>query len=113
MNTETLRVAAVQLQSQDDVAQNLEECRKLVNAASRDGARLIVLPENFGYFGDNDGKQAVAERIADPGGPIQLALSDMARGAEIYLVAGGYPEASAEATRPFNTALVFGPDGGL
>jgi len=29
------------------------------------------------------------------------------------LVAGGFPEASAELTRPFNTALVFGPTGAL
>jgi predicted amidohydrolase len=113
MNTETLRVAAVQLQSQDDVAQNLDECRKLVGAAQRDGAKLVVLPENFGYFGDNDGRRAVAEKIADEAAPIRAALSDMARTAEVYLVAGGYPEASAEPTRPFNTALVFGPDGAL
>jgi predicted amidohydrolase len=113
MNTETLRVAAVQLQSQDDVAQNLDECRRWVSAARRDGAKLVVLPENFGYFGDQDGKQAIAERIADPSGPIRAALSDMARVAEVYLVAGGYPEASEEITRPFNTALVFGPDGAL
>ncbi len=113
MNTETLRVAAVQLQSQDDVGQNLDECRKLVSAAREDHAKLVVLPENFSYFGDNDGKQAIAEGSADPSAPIRAALSDMARASEVYLVAGGYPEASSDRTRPFNTALVFGPDGAL
>src|SRR5450631_4015054 len=104
MNTETLRVAAVQLQSQDDVVQNLDECRRWVTAARRDGAQLVVLPENFGYFGDHGTKQAIAERLADPNGPTQAALADMARAAEVYLVAGGYPEASSDVTRPFNTA---------
>jgi predicted amidohydrolase len=113
MDTETLRVAAVQLQSQDDVRQNLDECRRLVAAARREGAKLVVLPENFAYFGAEDGKRASAERLADPAGPIQAALSEMARGSELFLVAGGFPEVSAEAARPFNSALVFGPTGAL
>jgi predicted amidohydrolase len=37
----------------------------------------------------------------------------MARQAGVYLVAGGFPEASGDFTRPFNTALAFGPDGVL
>jgi predicted amidohydrolase len=111
MGTETLRVAAVQLQSQAEVANNLDECRRLVKAARGDGAKLVVLPENFAYFGCEQNKRAVAERFADPNGPIQSALSEMARSAEVFLVAGGFPEASADAARPYNTALVFGPDG--
>ncbi|MET0794086.1 MAG: carbon-nitrogen hydrolase family protein [Polyangiaceae bacterium] len=113
MEAETLRVAAVQLQSQDDVAQNLAECARLVAAARRDGAKLVVLPENFAYFGPDETKRSVAERLADPAGKIQGALSEMARSSELHLVAGGFPEASADPARPFNTALVFGPDGKL
>lgn len=111
MESETLRVAAVQLQSQDDVAQNLAECQRLVALAQSDGAQLVVLPENFAYFGADEGKRKLAESLSDPSGPIQRALSEMARGAGAFLVAGGFPEASADFSRPFNTALVFGPDG--
>ncbi len=111
MEPETLRVAAVQLQSQDDVAQNLSECARLVALASRDGAKLVVLPENFAYFGADETKRAVAETLADPPGKIQTALADMARSAEVFLVAGGFPEASGQPTRPYNTALVYGPNG--
>jgi predicted amidohydrolase len=113
MDTETLRVAAVQLQSQDDVTQNLDECRRLISAACRDGAKLVVLPENFAYFGAEAGKRSFAECLESPNGPIQTALSEMARSAQVFLVAGGFPEASADVTRPFNSALVFGPDGTL
>jgi predicted amidohydrolase len=113
MELETLRVAAVQLQSQDNVEQNLDECRRLVSAARRDGAKLVVLPENFAYFGADETKHASAERIGDPRGKIQSALSEMARGAEAFLVAGGFPEASEDRARPFNTALAYGPDGAL
>jgi deaminated glutathione amidase len=113
MEPETLRVAAVQLQSQDNVAQNLEECRRLVSAACREGAKLVVLPENFAYFGADETKHALAERLADPDGEIQTALAEVAKSAQVFLVAGGFPEASGDPARPFNTALVYGPDGQL
>jgi predicted amidohydrolase len=113
MEAETVRVAAVQLESQDDLAQNLDECRRLVAAAAREGAQLVVLPENFAYFGAESGKQALAERLGDDARPIQRALAEMARDAKAFLVAGGFPEASADVSRPFNSALVFGPDGRL
>ena len=113
MEPETLRVAAVQLQSQDDVAENLAECARLVTLARRDGAKLVVLPENFAYFGPDETKRDVAERLADPAGKIQNALAEMARSAEVYLVAGGFPEASQDHARPYNSALAFGPDGKL
>jgi deaminated glutathione amidase len=113
MELETLRVAAVQLQSQDNVAQNLDECRRLVSAARRDGAQLVVLPENFAYFGADEGKYTSAERLGDSQGKIQVALAEMAQSSEAFLVAGGFPEASGNAARPFNTALVYGPDGQL
>src|SRR6478609_5678293 len=113
MEPETLRVAAVQLQSQDDVEQNLEVCRRLVESARRHGAELVLLPENFCYFGDTAGKQSCAERMSDPAGKIQRALAELARGAEVFLVAGGFPEAASDPQRPFNTALVYGPDGRL
>ncbi|MEI9949546.1 MAG: carbon-nitrogen hydrolase family protein [Pseudomonadota bacterium] len=113
MESETLRVAAVQLQSHDDVAQNLAECARLVESASSEGAKLVLLPENFAYFGADESKRKLAERLSDPSGFIQGALSVMAREAGVFLVAGGFPEASDDFTRPFNTALVFGPDGVL
>jgi deaminated glutathione amidase len=113
MEPETLRVAAVQLQSQDDVNENLEVCRRLVDSARREGAKLVVLPENFAYFGADVGKQSSVERLSDPDGKIQRTLSELARNAEVFLVAGGFAEASSDPLRPFNTALVYGPDGRL
>jgi len=113
MESETLRVAAIQLQSQDDVAHNLAECARLVAAASSEGAKVVVLPENFAYFGADEAKRTAAEPLGDTSAPIQRALAEMASRADVFLVAGGFPEASAEFTRPYNTALVFGPDGKL
>lgn len=113
MEPETLRVSAIQLQSQDDVAQNLEECARLVALARKDGSKLVVLPENFAYFGADESKRNVAEPLRSGQGKIQSSLAEMARSAEVFLVAGGFPEASSEPARPYNTALVFGPNGQL
>ena len=105
-----LSVAAVQLSSQADVAQNLERARALVKRAAGRGAELVLLPENFAFFGAEVDKRALAESLAD--GAISRALSDMARESSVFVVGGGFPEHSGDAERPHNTALVVGPDGG-
>jgi predicted amidohydrolase len=104
-----LSVAAVQLNSQADVAQNLASARELVRRAAQRGAALVVLPENFAFFGPETEKRGVAEPLS--GGKVVSALSEMARESQVYLVGGGFPEQSSDPERPHNTALVLGPDG--
>jgi predicted amidohydrolase len=113
MATDALRVAAVQLGSQGDVAANLAECRKRVADAASRGAKLVLLPENFAYMGPEEGKGAIAERLGEPHGPIGAALADMARTGKITIVAGGLPERSDDSARPYNTCAVFAPTGDL
>jgi len=109
MAKDELVVAAVQLNSQLDVAQNLESCRQLVGRAASRGAELVLLPENFAFFGPEADKRNVAESLAD--GRITGALVDMAREFRVGVVGGGFPERSSDAQRPHNTLLVVGPDG--
>src|SRR5262245_5918985 len=108
-----LELAVVQLSSQDDVAQNLAACAKLVRAAARRGARVVVLPENFAYFGPDSGRLAHAERLADESAPIQSALGRMARENACYLVAGGMAIKSTDPELPYNASPVFDPSGAL
>jgi predicted amidohydrolase len=108
----TLRAAAVQTSSQEDLRKNLDECRALVEQAAAHAARLIVLPENFAYFGPDEGRRSVAERFGE-GGPIETALAAWARSAKAFVVGGGMPEKSGDPERPFNTCAAFGPDGRL
>lgn len=113
MPSEILRAAAVQMSCQDDLAANLSECRASIARAASMGARLVVLPENFAYFGPDEGRRAIAEPAGDSSRPIQHALSTSAREHGVVVVGGGMPEASADPARPFNTLVVFGPDGEL
>jgi predicted amidohydrolase len=107
-------VAAVQLSSQDEVPKNLARASELALSAAAEGAKLVVLPENFAYMGTEEGRRGIAERLdGEPRGPIVTALTDIARRSGAYVVAGGMPERSDDADRPFNTCAVVGPDGSL
>ena len=108
-----LRVAAVQLSSQDVVAENLEHVASLVSKAARAGAELAVLPENFAYMGNDAGKRLLAEPLAASDAPIQRAIRELARRERVAIVAGGFPEKSADADRPFNTSFVVDAQGEL
>jgi len=106
--------AVIQLSSQDDVTANLEKVRERVLEAGRAGAELVALPENFAFMGEETKKREIAEQVdSDANGPIMTALRHAARDARVWLVAGGMPEASGDPDRPFNTSLLFEPDGRL
>jgi deaminated glutathione amidase len=109
MAKDELVVAAVQLNSQAEVSQNLEACRALVERAKGRGAELVLLPENFAFFGAEADKRQIAESLAD--GAISRAVRAMAKDSGVSVVAGGFPERTADPARPHNTLLAVGPDG--
>jgi predicted amidohydrolase len=110
--SEALVVAAVQMNSQNEVGANLEAVRARVAEAREAGASLVVLPENFAFMGGTDEeRREVAEPIEGGGGPIVRALSGLAREHRVTIVGGGMPEASGDPARPYNTCVVVGPDG--
>jgi predicted amidohydrolase len=87
-----------------------------VERSAAAGARLIVLPENFAYFGPDDTRARVAEPLTSSeagSGPIQQSLSRWARELGVTIVGGGMPTRSEDPKRPYNTAVVFAPDGRL
>lgn len=113
MTTPALRVAALQLSSQDDVRANLEACLRLIRRAAEAGAKLVVLPENFAHFGPEEEKRRHAEVLGDLEAPIQSLLSSAARSLGVAIIAGGMPERSPDPDRPHNTCAVFGPEGNV
>jgi predicted amidohydrolase len=109
----SLDVAVVQLNSQDDLAENLDTCRNLVEQAAERGAKLVLLPENFAFFSAGVARLSVAESLVGEPGPIRTTLSKLAQQLRVTLIAGGFPELSPDAGRPYNTCAVFSENGEL
>jgi predicted amidohydrolase len=109
-----MRVAVVQLNAQDVVEANLARVKHWVAQAAAAGARLVALPENFAFFGEEAQKRDIAERLdgAFPG-PIYGALAETAVKHGVWLVGGGMPERSDDLARPYNTSVLVDPKGGI
>lgn len=106
----SIRVAAIQMVSTPDVAENLVTAERLVAQAAEAGAALVALPEYFAIMGRRDtDKLAVAETFG--GGLIQDALARMAAKYRIWLAAGTLPLKCDDPGRVRNSLLVYGPDG--
>jgi len=105
-----MRVAALQMVSTPEVAENLEQAGSLLADAKRKGAELALLPEYFCILGQRDrDKVAVAE--ADGAGPIQDFLSSRARELGIWIIGGTLPLRTDDPARVYNSSLVFDPAG--
>jgi deaminated glutathione amidase len=105
-----LRVAAVQMTSCADVAENLRTAERLIGAAADDGAALVLLPENFGLMGLR-ARDKLAAQERDGDGPQQAMLARMAREHRLYLIGGSVPIASDDPARARQALLAYGPDG--
>ena len=99
------KVAAVQMVSVPDVAENLARADALIAEAVAAGAKLVGLPEYFCILGMRDGdKVAVRERDGD--GPIQQFLAEAAARHKVWLIGGTVPLECPDPGKVWNTCLV-------
>jgi predicted amidohydrolase len=101
-----VRAAAIQLNSTDDKARNLEAAERLVRAAAADGAGLIALPEKWNLLAAGEALLAGGEPLD---GPSLEAARGWARELGVHLLAGSIPESCGE--RACNSSVLIGPDG--
>ncbi|WP_123028828.1 nitrilase-related carbon-nitrogen hydrolase [Mycolicibacterium stellerae] len=105
----TTRVACAQVPlSIGDTAGNRTTCRSAIEAAARDGAQIVVMPElaSSGYvFADRAELSSLAETCDGP------AIAEWANLAEAFglTIIGGFPEAAGDAV--YNSAAVVDPTG--
>jgi nitrilase len=105
-----MKVAAVQMTSTRDVQANLREAGRLVAESARQGAKLVVLPENFSFLGATDAERVAAlERFGD--GPAQQFLAETAERLDLWIVGGTIPIRDAGGDRASSRSLLVGPDG--
>lgn len=109
------KVAAIQMASGPNISANLSEAKRLIADAVKQGAELVVLPENFAHMGMSDSDiLAIAETpITDDGqedknkGPIQEFLSTTAKDEKIWIVGGTIPLKSIQSEKVRTACLLF------
>ena len=102
-----MRAAAVQLNSTNDKARNLDTAERLVRAAAADGAELVALPEKWNLLAGGEELLAGAEPLD---GPSLSAVRGWARELGVHLLAGSISE-QGPTGKAFNTSVLVGPDG--
>lgn len=104
-----MRIAAVQMTSGADKAQNLDVATRLIRKAAESGAKFAGVPENFSWMGPEPERAANAETLE---GETLARMASLARELRITVLAGSVLETGAPGGRLFNTSVLFGPDGG-
>jgi len=106
------RVAAIQMASGPEVEGNLREAGRLIERAVGDGARLVVLPENFGIMGMRE-EDKVVVREKEGSGPMQAFLSETAKKHGVWVVGGTVPLECSAPDRVRSSSMVYDGSGRL
>lgn len=104
-----MRVALVQVEARDDVADNLNRAAAMAAEAAVD-SDLVILPEYVQFRGSAAGFRASAAPIP---GPTTDPFAAVAREQGVWVLAGSHAERSDDPDRPYNTAALFNRAGEL
>ena len=105
-----MTVAAVQMISSPNVADNIARARALVAEAAATGATLVTLPEYWPIMGLSDSDK-VGQAEQPGAGPIRDFMAEAAREHGIWLIGGTLPLVAPEPGKVMNTTLVVDPQG--
>ena len=102
-----MKLAAIQMNSGQIVSENLAAARKYIGEAVRDGADIVVLPENFSLI---SGRHSERLSAAQSENDIRNYMANIARQYQVILVGGSVPILAGD-NRVTNTCLVYDRDG--
>jgi nitrilase len=107
-----IQVAAAQMVSTPDPAENCKTAARLVREAAAAGAQLVLLPEYWAVLGGNEqDKVEIAEPAGD--GPLQNFLANLVRECGVWLLGGTLPLKSHQSGKVLNSLMAYAPDGTL
>ncbi|MCE0493136.1 carbon-nitrogen hydrolase family protein [Vibrio salinus] len=105
-----MKVAAIQMNSGDVVENNVSLASSLIRDAVSQGCEFVVLPEYFCLMGVSDQTRlALGEAFGN--GPVQTAMSVLAKECGVWIAAGTIPILSGVPDKVLNSQLLFDPDG--
>lgn len=100
--------AAVQLTSSSDPERNFAAAEEQIDLATRRGAELIGLPENFAFIGDDARRLEIAPTLAEQASRF---LVTMARRYQVVILGGGFPVPVGDDAHTYQRAQLVGRDG--
>lgn len=106
----TSMIAAIQMSSSQNIAENLATAERLVRQAADAGATLVVLPEYFYLMGKTDAERVSVGEVWG-NGPIQDCLQSIAQECECWLLGGTVPLLGPDPDHVYNSSLMFNPQG--
>ncbi len=96
--------------STTDVDENLQSASELIAQAAGQGAKFLLLPENFPFMGHEE-HDKVAIRESFGKGPIQDFLSEQSQKHGIWLMGGTIPLRASDANKVRPACLLYDPQG--
>ncbi|KAM7304458.1 omega-amidase NIT2-like [Ixodes scapularis] len=108
MSMNKFRLALLQLAVNSNKAENLEKASRKIREAASKGAKMVVLPECFGFPNAAPNFPKYAETI--PGESSEM-MSRSAKENQVYLIGGCMSE--SDNGKFYSTCLVYGPDGSM
>lgn len=103
-----LTVACIQMNSQDDVAANIEMALSLMTDAAKQGAQFITLPENAFYMGSH--ASIHHPHFTQESHPAIPAMQHFAKEYAVWVLVGSLAVAAGE-TKSFNRSLLIDAQG--
>ncbi|MGZ3609585.1 MAG: nitrilase-related carbon-nitrogen hydrolase, partial [Ktedonobacteraceae bacterium] len=104
-----LRTVVVQVNTRDNLADNLSNVARFLDQAADVGAEFISLPEFWTYLGPSSGYDSAAQAIP---GPIIEILQDKARKYHLIVHGGSILERDHQlAGKFYNTTVLINRDG--
>ncbi len=106
-----MKVACIQINSGDDVAENIRIIDAQIRKAHAQGAQLVALPENAFYMRGSDG-QNIPEHSMDSHEGL-VAMQSLAKELQCWIVIGSLFVRDAKSGKHFNRSVVVAPTGAV
>ncbi len=108
-----MKIAAIQMNSTNDLNKNLDLASQLIQQAQRREAQMAILPECFAFMAADHHERLQYAQSADGDSVILSRMSELARSARMWILAAGIFMREAEAAKVSNTSLLFDALGGI
>lgn len=104
LTTGLKRIGLIQLCSTSNPEQNFDQIEKFTLEASKSGAKMVFLPENFNYMG------SLAEGVAHAqslNGSYMTKYKALAKSNKVWMSLGGFQEQSKNPNKYYNSQIIL------